>query len=36
MPTRGSFTGGLPRTLPGMFIGHSQIVVILSGAVFQA
>jgi type I restriction enzyme M protein len=21
-PTRGSFTGGLHRTLPGMFIGH--------------
>src|SRR5271166_3457611 len=28
-PTRGSFTGGLLRTLPGMFIGHSEIVAFL-------
>jgi hypothetical protein len=28
-PTRGSFTGGLLRTLPGMFIGHSETVAFL-------
>jgi hypothetical protein len=28
-PTRGSFTGGLLRTLPGMFIGHNEIVAFL-------
>jgi hypothetical protein len=29
MLTRGSFTGGLLRTLPSMFIGHSEIVAFL-------
>ena len=28
-----SFTGGLPRALPGMFIGHSEIVAF--GALAQ-
>jgi hypothetical protein len=30
-PTHGSFTGGLLRTLPGMFIGHNEIVAMRSG-----
>jgi len=28
-PARGGFTGGLRRTLPDMFIGHSEIVAFL-------